>query len=129
MKKFITLSALALVISVSAQEKKPDRMGGNPEHKMEMFDNLNLTDQQKADIKALYQEKKDDHQSLNAEHKDRKALSDAEKAEFKAKKEAQRNEFDAKLQKILTPEQYKQFTAERAKRHEAKNMNKMEKRE
>ncbi len=123
MKKSITIAVLTLMISVSAQEKKADRMDHHrSKDKMEMFSNLNLTEKQKSEIKALWDEKREDRKELRSDLKssktEKREFTDAEKAEFKAKKEANRKEMDAKLQTILTPEQYKQFVAEREKRHE-----------
>lgn len=119
MKKLIAIAVLTLTISVSAQEKKADQMDHHrSKDKMEMFSNLNLTEKQKSEIKALWDEKKEDHQALKASKADKKEFTEAEKAEFKAKKEANRKEMDAKLQTILTPEQYKQYVSEREKRHQ-----------
>ncbi len=122
MKKFITLTALVLFISISAQVKNQDGMNRRPaKDKMEKFEKLNLTDQQKVQIKALFDEKKADHADKPSLTATKKAeLSEAEKAEFKAKKEANRQEFDAKIQKILSEEQYKQYKAEREMHHEQK---------
>ena len=132
MKKFIAITALTLAIGVSAQEKNFDQKDKyRSKDKMEMFSNLNLTEKQKSEIKALWDEKKEDHQDLKKDFKsskaDKKEFTEAEKAEFKAKKEANRKEMDAKLQTILTPEQYKQFVSERAKRHEEKKSRKQNK--
>lgn len=123
MKKFVALTALTLMISVSAQEKNVDRMERHhAKDKMEMFANLNLTEKQKSEIKDLWDEKREDRKELRSDLKsaktEKREFTDAEKAEFKAKKEANRKEMDAKLQTILTPEQYKQFVVEREKRHE-----------
>ena len=126
MKKFITLTSLTLVIAVSAQEKteKEDRPKP-PRDKMEMFENLNLTEKQKVEIKTLFEENKEDRQAMRHEKGNslksetgKRALTDEEKKEFKAKKDAHRQEMDAKLKTILTADQYKQFTIEREKRHE-----------
>ena len=132
MKKFIAITALTLAISVSAQEKNSDQMDNHrSKDKMEMYSNLNLTEKQKSEIKALWDEKKEDHRAIKSDLKsskaDKKEFTEAEKAEFKAKKEANRKEMDAKLQTILTPEQYKQFVSERAKRHEEKKSRKQNK--
>ncbi|MBA5628586.1 hypothetical protein [Moheibacter lacus] len=126
MKKSITLTALTLVIAVSAQEKteKEDRPKP-PRDKMEMFENLNLTEKQKVEIQTMFEENKEDRQAMRNEKGNslksetgKRALTDEEKKEFKAKKDAHRQEMDAKLKTILTADQYKQFTIEREKRHE-----------
>ena len=129
MKNFITLTAMTLVMAVSAQEKKmgQDDVQKAPHDEMEMFENLKLTDKQKSEIKTLFEQNKEDRMEMRNEKMNaikssdadgKREMTDAERKEFKAKKEAKRKEMDAKLQTILTPEQYKQFSAEREKRHE-----------
>ena len=132
MKKIIAVVVFTLAISVSAQEKNSDRMETQRfKDKMEIFANLNLTEKQKSEIKALWKEKKEDNQALKSNFTsskaDKKQFTEAEKAEFKAKKEANRKEMDTKLQTILTTEQYNLLVSERAKRHEEMKSRKQKK--
>lgn len=135
MKKIITICAVALVVGVSAQEKKMDRKNASKD-RMEIFENLNLTEQQKTEIRALFESEKAEYknkrekssftakeQKVKTDRKKRE-FSDAEKAEFKAKREAKFKEREAQLQSILTPEQYKEFLAEREKRKAEKQLKK-----
>lgn len=135
MKKIITICAVALVVGVSAQEKKLDRKNASKD-RMEIFENLNLTEQQKTEIRALFESEKAEYknkrekssftakeQKVKTDRKKRE-FSDAEKAEFKAKREAKFKEREAQLQSILTPEQYKEFLAEREKRKAEKQLKK-----
>ncbi|NLN31978.1 MAG: hypothetical protein GX159_00085 [Flavobacteriaceae bacterium] len=135
MKKIITICAVALVVGVSAQEKKMDRKNASID-RMEIFENLNLTEQQKTEIRALFESEKAEYknkrekssftakeQKVKTDRKKRE-FSEAEKAEFKAKRDAKFKERDAKIQSILTAEQYKEFLAEREKRQAEKQLRK-----
>lgn len=135
MKKIITICAVALVVGVSAQEKKMDRKNASID-RMEIFENLNLTEQQKTEIRALFESEKAEYknkrekssftakeQKVKTDRKKRE-FSEAEKAEFKAKRDAKFKERDAKIQSILTAEQYKAFLAEREKRQAEKQLRK-----
>ena len=135
MKKIITICAVALVVGVSAQEKKMDRKNASID-RLEIFENLNLTEQQKTEIRALFESEKAEYknkrekssftakeQKVKTDRKKRE-FSEAEKAEFKAKRDAKFKERDAKIQSILTAEQYKEFLAEREKRQAEKQLRK-----
>ena len=135
MKKIITICAVALVVGVSAQEKKKDRKNASID-RMEIFENLNLTEQQKTEIRALFESEKAEYknkrekssftakeQKVKTDRKKRE-FSEAEKAEFKAKRDSKFKERDAKIQSILTAEQYKEFLAEREKRQAEKQLRK-----
>jgi len=130
MKKLITLFALAFVVVVSAQEKdsKTNRQK-HKRNKMEIFETLNLTEQQKSEIKVLFDEQRAEYkarkQNLASKTENKAELNtrkkteftEAERAEFKTKKEAKRKATDAKLQTILTKEQFEKYVSERKKRH------------
>jgi periplasmic protein CpxP/Spy len=104
MKKLI-LSAAFLGLGVfgfAQTTAKADMSQKKAEHLQKMKQELNLTDTQVAQLKAL-------HESKAAERK----------SEMAAKKEdrmQKMKENDADMQKILTPDQYKKYQEMRAKK-------------
>ncbi|WP_312825065.1 Spy/CpxP family protein refolding chaperone [Epilithonimonas sp.] len=104
MKKLI-LSAAFLGLGVfgfAQTTAKADHSQKKAEHLQKLKQELNLTDAQVAQLKAL-------HESKAAERK----------AEMTAKKEdrmQKMKENEAEMQKILTPEQYKKFQELKAKK-------------
>ena len=104
MKKLI-LSAAFLGLGVfgfAQTTAKTDHSQKKAEHLQKLKQELNLTDAQVAQLKAL-------HESKAAERKQ----------EMKAKKEdrmQKMKENEAEMQKILTPEQYKKFQELKAKK-------------
>lgn len=70
------------------------------------FDGLNLTDKQKADLKALRDNSRAEKAKADAQ---KKADKKAEKKEMMQKRQNARKDYLAKIKGILTPEQYVQF--------------------
>jgi Spy/CpxP family protein refolding chaperone len=97
MKKIIVLG-LALLVSggVVAQDHK---MAGG--HKQHMMQELNLTEQQKAQMKALHEKSMAEHKAIQDKH-------------------------DAEVKSILTPEQYEKYKVKRDERR-SRMMERMQK--
>lgn len=108
MKKIILTTAfLGLGIfsfAQTAQDTKADFKQKKIEHLQKMKEELNLTDSQVAQLKALHKQKVDEKkQGMMATKEDRiKMMKDNE----------------AEMQKILTPDQYKKFQEMKAKKME-----------
>lgn len=104
MKKLI-LSAAFLGLGVfgfAQQTAKADMGQKKAEHLQKLKQELNLSDSQVAQLKALHEQKATERKSdMSAKREDR------------AQKMKQN---DADMQKILTPEQYKKFQEMRAKK-------------
>lgn len=104
MKKLI-LSAAFLGLGVfgfAQQTSKVDHSQKKAEHLQKLKQELNLSDTQVAQLKALHEQKETERKSeMSAKREDR------------AQKMKQN---DAEMQKILTPEQYKKFQEMRAKK-------------
>jgi len=104
MKKLI-LSAAFLGLGVfgfAQQTAKADMGQKKAEHLQKLKQELNLSDAQVAQLKALHEQKATERKSdMSAKREDR------------AQKMKQN---DADMQKILTPEQYKKFQEMRAKK-------------
>ena len=104
MKKLI-LSAAFLGLGVfgfAQQTAKADMGQKKAEHLQKLKQELNLSDAQVAQLKALHEQKATERKSeMSAKREDR------------AQKMKQN---DAEMQKILTPEQYKKFQEMRAKK-------------
>ena len=104
MKKLI-LSAAFLGLGVfgfAQQASKVDHSQKKAEHLQKLKQELNLSDTQVAQLKALHDKKATERKSeMSAKREDR------------AQKMKQN---DAEMQKILTPEQYKKFQEMRAKK-------------
>ncbi|MDE6263560.1 MAG: hypothetical protein K2M11_00295 [Paramuribaculum sp.] len=134
--KAILVAASALVLSasaVSAQNNKGQRgsaakdstcmvkKGGCAKQAPCLFDNLNLTDAQKAKIQAL---KENQRKMKDAQKKERGERKEAAQAE----RNNARKDYLANLKTILTPEQYVQFLENNylaAGRHSGKDMKDM----
>lgn len=106
MKKLI-LSAAFLGLGVFGFAQTTSDRKGNFEqkkaaHMLEMKQELNLTDAQVAQLKAL-------HESKAAERKQEMATKKIDRAQ-------KMKENEAEMQKILTPEQYKKFQELKAKK-------------
>ena len=76
-----------------------------------MAKQLNLTDAEKAKVKALFESQDANRQKKQAEMK-------KTREEMKAKFEAERKSQDAELQKIIGAEKFQKFQATRAERFE-----------
>lgn len=106
MKKIILSAAfLGLGVFGFAQQSKPtdaERMQKKAEHLQKMKQELNLTDTQVAQLKALHESK-----------------AAARKQDFDAKKGdrmQKMKENEAEMQKILTPDQFKKFQELKARK-------------
>ena len=85
------------------------------EHLAEMQKDLNLNASQVAQIKALHETRKAE---MKAEFEKNKEVRQAKMEEMKAK----RAQMDADMKKILTPEQYDKWQADRKTKMEHKRM-------
>lgn len=81
--------------------------GENPE----MFQDLNLTPEQQAQVDALMKTRAEKFKASKAEAKEAKAQAKADRSQ---RMKADRQEFEAELQKILTPEQYATFQSRKS---------------
>ncbi len=119
MKKLITLSLIAtfFTLSVSAQ-KRDESVSTQPvkqERMQKMQDQLNLTEKQKTDMKAIQEKFKTKMQDLNAEK--------LTKEERMSKRKDLQKEKRAEMNKILTLEQQTKMK-EMRENHEGKFGNK-----
>lgn len=91
------------------------RDGQNP-----LFEGITLTAEQQQQFKALRDQRIAEHQALKAEKEKTKAEKKALKAEQIKEKQAAYNK---EVEKILTPEQYKQYQANKAKMEQNRKNN------
>lgn len=77
-----------------------------------LFEGITLTSDQQQQFTALKEKRNAEHKARNAEMKKQEAAKrEARAAEMKARREA----YDKEVEKILTPEQYKQYQANKEK--------------
>lgn len=87
-----------------SEHRKDGKMAGNRQNPL--FKGITLTEEQQQQFKALREKRAAEHKASRAELKKEKAqkkLADAE--QMKKRAEA----YDKEIEKILTPEQYKQY--------------------
>ncbi|WP_068596650.1 Spy/CpxP family protein refolding chaperone [Vaginella massiliensis] len=112
MKKIITLVAIAMALSVSAQTERAHRQDINPrmtqEQFMQKFDGLDIDEQQRQKLVELYQKKQAEREDFrkNRAEMSKNQVFDAKAAERKTKIEAKKSN---EIQEILTPTQYEIF--------------------
>ncbi len=113
MKKIILgLTALTLTLSVMAQEESKEKKswgggdrkemrGGDHGKMQEMMEKLNLSEDQKAKMKAINEEFKNEMEALKSQKFSEEVMKEKRMAIMKSRKE--------KIAAILTPEQKKQW--------------------
>ena len=115
MKKImLSVFVAAIVVTTSQAQDIKDREPGKHQmmgkhHRGEEFKNLNLTEDQKARLKALQEENRKQMAEL-------KSIDNITVKESRSKMEAQRKEHRAKVQNILTNEQKAQLEKTRQER-------------
>src|SRR5690554_5513710 len=103
MKKLILMIAIAVGTTAFAQERKMDKKPMTSEMKVEkMTRELNLTTEQQAKAKALF----------DAKAEARKVNKEVSKEAF-AEKKASRENFDKEFRSILTDEQVQKYDAKK----------------
>jgi Spy/CpxP family protein refolding chaperone len=112
MKKIIAFTMILAIagFSASAQEKremKGERHGMHQGEKGDMMKDLNLTDAQKAQLKA-------DRETYKAKMEALRKDENITVKEMKARQKAIQDEQHAKMQALLTPEQKAKIAADRA---------------
>ncbi|BAP29731.1 uncharacterized protein CHSO_0694 [Chryseobacterium sp. StRB126] len=119
---FIGMGSFAMAQQTTPQDKEARRaemqqkmQQKEQEHLAQMQKDLNLNASQVAQIKALHETKKAE---MKAEFAKNKEVRQAKMEEMKAK----RAQMDADMKKILTPEQYDKWQADRKVKMEQKRM-------
>ncbi|MDD3078688.1 MAG: hypothetical protein PHH37_06255 [Paludibacter sp.] len=132
MKKYVML-ALTVIFSMSfvlnAQDQRPPRGERGPEGKrMEitakdraerLAKQLELTEEQKAKVQALYEKQDKKREEMRAEAKEQREKADKSREEMREKMEAERKANDTELESIIGKDkmtQLKQIREERMKR-------------
>ena len=103
-----------------------ERSGRRGERLQKMAQLLNLTDDQAARVKSIFEAKSEQAMSLRAKYKGQSATSE-DKAAMQRDFKAMRAETDAKLAQVLTADQmakYKQMHGKHMKRDGARNRSK-----
>lgn len=101
------------------KDKKDHRRGdGRPDGRFKdsnrsnpLFKDITLTEAQQTQMKALRDSRNQAHKAAKAEK--RKAKAEIDKAQAQQRK-ARATAYDQEIKKILTPEQYKQYEANKA---------------
>lgn len=119
---FIGIGSFAMAQQTTPQDRVAKRaemqqkmQQKEQEHLAEMQKDLNLNASQVAQIKALHETRKAE---MKAEFEKNKEVRQAKMEEMKAK----RAQMDADMKKILTPEQYDKWQADRKTKMEQKRM-------
>lgn len=119
---FIGIGSFAMAQQTTPQDRAAKRaemqqkmQQKEQEHLAEMQKDLNLNASQVAQIKALHETRKAE---MKAEFEKNKEVRQAKMEEMKAK----RAQMDADMKKILTPEQYDKWQADRKTKMEQKRM-------
>ena len=137
MKKIIVATALLFAVSGFSQVKEnteTTQLKMRTGHAMAMqgkwkkhhhrsidrFKDLNLSEQQQTELKAIFEEARANRAEHRTHFKDKnaKVLSDAEKQEMRAKRKEQMAVMDGKIKNVLTETQYSQWKAKKTQRHE-----------
>lgn len=100
MKKLFVSALVAVVLAgtASAQDQQPRREGFGRHHHNGFMQQLNLTDQQKADMKTI-------NEDFKKQLTDLKKNEDITVREWKSRMGTIRKEHQTKIQQVLTPEQ------------------------
>lgn len=119
---FIGMGSFAMAQQTTPQDKEARRVEmkqkmqqKEQEHLAQMQKDLNLNASQVAEIKALHEKRKTE---MKADFAKNKEAREAKMEEMKAK----RAQMDADMKKILTPEQYDKWQANRKAKMEQKRM-------
>ena len=108
MKKLVLVASLFLAIATSAQKRQSNEQNQKPnvEHQMKDFDDLNLNDKQRKNIKALYEERNNSDSKSHPNKPNSQVKGGSQQGK-------NQNDFDARVQKILTKNQYAKYKAKK----------------
>lgn len=115
---FIGMGSFAMAQQTTPQDreaKRAEMQQKEQEHLAQMQKDLNLNASQVTQIKALHEKRKAE---MKADFAKNKEARQAKMEEMKAK----RTQMDADMKKILTPEQYDKWQADRKAKMEQKRM-------
>lgn len=119
---FIGMGSFAMAQQTTPQDKearkaemKQKMQQKEQEHMAQIQKDLNLNQSQVAQVKALHEKRKAE---MKADFEKNKEIRQAKMEEMKAK----RAQMDADMKKILTPEQYDKWQADRQAKMEQKRM-------
>lgn len=112
MKKLLAVCSLFIALGVQAQHKQMMNKEGRQmteEMFMQNFQDLNLTKDQEAKLKAFYQENEGNRAEMQAQRAER----NKEIAQLKEQRMEMREAHEAKIKEILTPAQFEKFQENR----------------